>query len=152
MQPVGFVKILISLPQPLKQYLNDLRRLEGVTTAGYIRAQLEADLEARRSMGWSRKTGWPQPDTPAYHGRPRAIDVVVEAQGLKAASRIQATRATMAKGRRKGKEGDRRPSPNSNPDLETTHPRSSSLPHIVGRPSSTLPTRSNDKPKLRRGS
>ena len=62
------VKVLLSLPLSQKKYLDDLKRLEGVTASGYIRKYLELDREARMGQGWSPKDGWPE-GAPVYGGR-----------------------------------------------------------------------------------
>jgi hypothetical protein len=66
MRKAKTVRILISLPLPLKEYLEDLRRLEHVTVSGYIQQQLRADRQARMENGWRPSMGWAYRDTPAW--------------------------------------------------------------------------------------
>lgn len=68
------VKILITLPLPLRQYLEDLKRLDGVTVSGYIRQLLEMDLRGRLECEWNPVNGWKQIDDPAYQRRMRAAE------------------------------------------------------------------------------
>ena len=101
------VKILISLPLELKQYLEALKRLEGATTSGYIRQQLEQDMRGRLETNWNPLTGWGAIDNPSYQRRMRAAErragKEAERQIVKAASRIlkqRTARPTPKKGGR----------------------------------------------------
>jgi len=67
-----FVKILISLPESLKRFLDSLKRLEGVTASGYIRTILQSDLRARLEDDWNPLTGDQKFDDPASQRRRRA--------------------------------------------------------------------------------
>ena len=95
-----FVKILISLPESIKRFLDDLKRLEGVTASGYIRKELESDLEARLGSGWNPVTGWNALDDPAYQRHMRVAEKRAE-KGLKRLV-AEKKKAATAAGRRKG--------------------------------------------------
>lgn len=68
-QPV--VKILISLPPALRDFLEALKA-EGYTASGYVCHQLREDRRARLESGWVPGRGWPHgsvygPEHPHYH-------------------------------------------------------------------------------------
>ena len=68
------VRLLITLPPAIKRFLDDLKRLEGVTTSGYIRQLLEWDLESRVGQHWNPVTGWKELNDPAYQKRMAAAE------------------------------------------------------------------------------
>ena len=47
------VKMLVSLPAPLKSKVESLRQ-QGYTVSGYIRALLERDLAEREAVGFAK--------------------------------------------------------------------------------------------------
>ncbi len=99
------VKILITLPSPLRQFLEDLKRLEGVTVSGYIRQLLEMDLRGRLESEWNPVNGWKRIDDPAYQRRMRAA----EKRGGDEVERLIVTRAQEILARKAGATPTRRP-------------------------------------------
>jgi hypothetical protein len=63
------VRILITLPPALKQYLADLKRLEHRSASGHIQYLLQQDRRCRVEDGWRPKDGWAYHDSPAYQQR-----------------------------------------------------------------------------------
>jgi hypothetical protein len=99
------IKILITLPITLRQYLEDLKRLEGVTVSGYIRQLVEMDRRGRLETGWNPDTGWKQIDDPAYQRRMRAAKQRAGEQ----VERLIVTRAREIQKRQAGPSPTRRP-------------------------------------------
>ena len=65
------VKILISLPPTLRDFLEALKA-EGYTASGYMAHLLREDRRARLESGWVPGLGWPHgsvygPESPHYH-------------------------------------------------------------------------------------
>ena len=66
MKHVAAVRILITLPPRLKQFLEDLRHHENRTASGHIQDLLREDLRSRTEDGWKPKSGWKYRESPAY--------------------------------------------------------------------------------------
>lgn len=115
MSTTRYVKILISLPLSIKQYLDNLKRLEGATVSGYIRHLLEVDREARIGSNWRPTDGWAQTETIAYRRRMAAAAQRAAQWAddltLKRAQEIQARRSAQEKGQK------------ASPGLATKKPR-----------------------------
>jgi len=100
MQNTKAVRILITIPQALKQYLDALRHLESVTVSGYIQHLLREDRQARMETGWRLKDGWDNPAAKRYRARTHppvqaGVNRVVEELILKAAQRIERKKAVL---------------------------------------------------------
>lgn len=97
MKNSSMLRILITLPPLLKQYLEDLKRLENRTASGFIHYLLKEDRQYRLDSGWRPENGWKHVESPEYQKYlaecGKRAEKGMQSRILKAAKTIEKKRA-----------------------------------------------------------